>query len=122
MPERNQVFAAGPLLSVVLLAWCLSIALVAAGGPARDSRKGGQSNPTSPQSTAPAAAAQAASYAGEDTCLTCHEDRAYTGTRHGLKALARSPAATHGCESCHGPGKAHVDAGGDPATIVNPAK
>lgn len=28
------------------------------------------------------------------------------------------PAATHGCESCHGPGEAHVDAGGDPTKLV----
>jgi DmsE family decaheme c-type cytochrome len=60
-------------------------------------------------------------YVGEATCLTCHEDRAYASTRHGLKAIATSPAATHGCESCHGPGKAHVDAGGDPALIVRPS-
>ena len=55
-------------------------------------------------------------------CLVCHEGRAYNGTRHALKALPRSPAATHGCESCHGPGKAHAESGGDTALIVNPAK
>ena len=57
-------------------------------------------------------------YVGEDTCITCHEGQKYTGTAHGLKSNSRTPAATHGCESCHGPGKAHVDAGGDATKIV----
>jgi DmsE family decaheme c-type cytochrome len=59
-----------------------------------------------------------AQYVGESTCLMCHEDQKYTGTAHGLKSNSRTPAATHGCESCHGPGKAHVDAGGDNTKIV----
>jgi DmsE family decaheme c-type cytochrome len=58
-------------------------------------------------------------YVGEDTCLTCHEGQNYKGTAHALKSNVRTPAATHGCESCHGPGKAHVDGGGDKAKIVN---
>jgi len=62
-----------------------------------------------------------AQYVGETTCLTCH-DQKYEGTAHAVKANARTPAATHGCESCHGPGKAHVDGGGDPTKIVNLAK
>jgi DmsE family decaheme c-type cytochrome len=65
--------------------------------------------------------ANPADYVGETTCLTCHEDQKYAGTAHGLKTNNRTPAATHGCESCHGPGKAHVDAGGDPANIIRPA-
>jgi DmsE family decaheme c-type cytochrome len=52
-----------------------------------------------------------ADYAGEATCLTCHEDHAYKGTAHGLAFNARTPAATLGCESCHGPGKAHAESG-----------
>ena len=66
------------------------------------------------------AAAQAADYVGEDTCLTCHETQSYKGTAHALKLNARTPASTHGCESCHGPGKAHVDGGGDKTKIVSP--
>jgi DmsE family decaheme c-type cytochrome len=67
-----------------------------------------------------AASAQASGYVGEDTCLTCHEQQSYKGTAHAFKADAKTPAATHGCESCHGPGQAHVEGGGDKTKIVNP--
>jgi DmsE family decaheme c-type cytochrome len=66
-----------------------------------------------------AAAVQAGDYVGQDTCLTCHEDRNYKGTLHALTSNPKSPASTHGCESCHGPGKAHAEAGGDTTKIVN---
>jgi DmsE family decaheme c-type cytochrome len=64
----------------------------------------------------------AGNYVGEDTCLTCHEDQSYKGTLHALKTNLKTPAANQGCESCHGPGKAHVDGGGDKTKIVNPKK
>ncbi len=64
----------------------------------------------------------AADYVGEDTCLQCHEDQAYKGTVHALKTNPKSPAAAKGCESCHGPGKAHVEAGGDATKIASPKK
>jgi len=82
---------------------------------------------TVPAETTPAAAAvttgaqasaQASGYVGEETCLTCHEDKkAINGTPHGMTGDAKTPAATHGCESCHGPGQAHVDGGGDKTKI-----
>jgi DmsE family decaheme c-type cytochrome len=52
-----------------------------------------------------------AQYAGEATCLTCHEDQKYDGTAHSVSFNARTPAADKGCESCHGPGKAHAESG-----------
>jgi DmsE family decaheme c-type cytochrome len=70
-----------------------------------------------PQATATKAAGD---YVGEATCVMCH-DQSYKGTKHALMLNERTPAATHGCESCHGPGKAHADSG-DPALIRNPKK
>ena len=70
-----------------------------------------------PAQDAPAAA-PAGDYAGEETCLGCHEDQSYKGTTHGLAFKARTPAATQGCESCHGPGRAHAESG-DPALILS---
>jgi DmsE family decaheme c-type cytochrome len=53
----------------------------------------------------PAGGAQPpAGYAGEQACLTCHKDQ--TKGDH-----------ARGCESCHGPGQAHVESGGDKTTI-----
>lgn len=56
-------------------------------------------------------AAPPAGYAGSDTCATCHttHDTGLKSSAHGKTANPRSPAATLGCESCHGPGQAHVD-------------
>ncbi len=70
------------------------------------------------QVAAPAPAQGTSPYVGQDTCLTCHEDQKYDGTAHAFAANERTPAATHGCESCHGPGKAHVDGDGDATKII----
>ena len=79
------------------------------------------SKPTTPKppATEPPAAeppatqppALPAGYAGSDTCVLCHTDQeaSLKGTQHGRAKNPRSPAAAYGCESCHGPGQAHVD-------------
>src|SRR4249919_339455 len=49
-------------------------------------------------------------YVGSAACLTCHDqEEKLKGTPHWQAENPRSPMATHGCESCHGPGKAHID-------------
>ncbi len=65
----------------------------------------------------PAAAAQAADgYAGSDSCRGCHEevDQKFARTKMGRLFLKqpRNALERQACETCHGPGKAHVDAGG----------
>jgi len=59
-------------------------------------------------------------YVGSATCITCHQDqeRRFKSTAMGLAfAHPHSPDEAHGCEACHGPGRAHVEAGGSKDTI-----
>ncbi len=71
----------------------------------------------SPQTSAVLPGSTAGQYAEIDVCKTCHQeiwDKHFMGTPH--SALLKS--GEHGCQSCHGPGQAHVDAGGDPTKII----
>jgi DmsE family decaheme c-type cytochrome len=59
-----------------------------------------------------------ADYVGSDTCMTCHADVAnnFASNPHSRLALMHGGKGVT-CESCHGPGKAHVDSGGDATKI-----
>jgi DmsE family decaheme c-type cytochrome len=65
------------------------------------------------------AQSQAQGYVGAETCVTCHdsEGKSLSHTEHARAANPRTPMAAMGCESCHGPGKAHVDGDGDKSKI-----
>ena len=59
-------------------------------------------------------------YVGSETCKTCHQDvyNNFEKTIHfKLTQYTNRAPGDKGCESCHGPGKAHVDAGGDKTKI-----
>jgi DmsE family decaheme c-type cytochrome len=63
-------------------------------------------------------------YVGSDTCKTCHEDiyknfqhTAHFATTTDSKLDSEKGPGWHGCEACHGPGKEHVDGGGDKSKI-----
>jgi len=59
-------------------------------------------------------------YAGTETCAQCHDEIATTFQRtvHGAaKMPGRIPKPMWGCEGCHGPGRAHAEADGDPTKI-----
>src|SRR5262249_38016804 len=94
------------LAPLVLLPVCLVLRLTAQ-APAQ---------PATPQKSAPQ---QPATYVGQDTCIGCHdaEGKQIHGTSHGKSENPRSPAAAHGCESCHGPGSAHVEDPSKPGSI-----
>src|SRR5579864_2753516 len=68
---------------------------------------------------APVQPANASQYAGSGTCKGCHEDqfKNIDLTRHhqinALKTAAVGGQPDRVCEACHGPGRAHVDGGGD---------
>jgi DmsE family decaheme c-type cytochrome len=63
----------------------------------------------------------AADYAGSQACKTCHPDiwsTFYKNPHFKSLASGKESEENTGCESCHGPGKAHIDAKGGKATIV----
>jgi len=64
----------------------------------------------------------AGGFAGGDACKTCHADiwlNFYKNPHFKSVASADLPPSRTGCESCHGPGAAHVAAHGGKATIPN---
>lgn len=70
----------------------------------------------------PVAAKTDAGYVGTDVCKDCHEDqfKAYSHTAHAdLAKVSSWKNKVTGCESCHGPGQAHVEGGGDVTKIVS---
>ncbi len=64
-------------------------------------------------------------YVGSETCKTCHEDmpvkgffKSYEDSPHYVTLLDKKKGPEwHGCEACHGPGKEHVEGGGDKTKI-----
>jgi len=70
-----------------------------------------------------AAEPAASDFVGSDTCATCHQDvaKGFAGNPHNKIAEMHGKAGIS-CEGCHGPGKAHVEGGGDVSKILDPAK
>jgi len=68
----------------------------------------------------PQAASTDSDYVGSETCKACHEDNynSFAKTPHWKTTFdTRGGPSKQGCEACHGPGKAHVEGGGDKSKI-----
>jgi DmsE family decaheme c-type cytochrome len=106
-------------------AWLVAAASILFGASAAfaaaSGRVPGIQAPDRPAPQAAPAGAQAGGYAGDDTCATCHdaEAKALSRTLHGKAQNPRTPSAQNGraCETCHGPGQAHAESGGDTSKI-----
>ena len=81
------------------------------------------SKPAGIDSKAPPVAAanyNAEDYVGSESCKACHEEQfiQFGKTQHSRVANHDgAKGKMQGCESCHGPGKAHIEGGGDKAKI-----
>jgi DmsE family decaheme c-type cytochrome len=104
MSVKHPVFLAGACLWAAVL----TVRIIGASAPQSVTFQSTPPQKVTVQATSPA---QAPGYAGSDTCVMCHEaeDKSIKASKHGLSQNPRTPAAAHGCESCHGPGQAHVD-------------
>lgn len=102
---RRMLFAVPAALLLIALAGSL-----AAQSPGRSSQQA--------IATPAATPANPADYVGSDTCNTCHEDvvKGFASNPHTRLALEHGGKGVT-CESCHGPGKAHVEGGGDVTKI-----
>ena len=84
----------------------------------------GSSQSTKTAPTVPASLAKTADpsdYVGSDACKDCHEDqfKAFSRTSHaGLTNISGWKDKVTGCESCHGPGKKHIEEG-DPTKMIS---
>ena len=61
-------------------------------------------------------------YIGTEACAACHDPQfqLFDRTKHGkLHTVSSWKGKVVGCESCHGPGKDHMDAGGDKTKIIS---
>jgi predicted CXXCH cytochrome family protein len=101
---------------VMVGGWMLGIILWAATGSLSQSNKT-TDKPDAPQAAAPQTSDQ---YVGTETCRACHEDQFNNFSKTAHAKLEKEPSwknKVHGCEACHGPGRAHVEADGDKTKI-----
>ncbi len=100
MHSLSKAVIRGVVLAGLVAAWLSAAGTASASTPGKVALK---APPVQDQSE----------FAGSDTCLGCHEDKAASikGGAHARAFNPKTPASAQGCESCHGGGKAHAEAG-----------
>jgi DmsE family decaheme c-type cytochrome len=105
------------LILLVMTLGAAGIALAQSPSGADENKKQTAAVPSPPTHTA---TKPDGDYLGSDVCVTCHteQQKSFVHTIMGnAMAHPKSALDARGCESCHGPGKAHVEAGGGKDTI-----
>lgn len=78
----------------------------------------GKGSSSAPTKTGPVAGGKhstapvEASYVGAKTCLTCHASQTAAFEKTLMGKIGKTQKGKFDCENCHGPGSAHVKAGG----------
>lgn len=119
MPESVRRYLP---ISIPIVAGLALVSVLVVPGRAQQSRK---KSPSAHQSKTYERPTDASLYVGSEACKTCHEDmpspgfyKHYEDSPHFVTTLdTRRGPEWHGCEACHGPGKAHVEGGGDKTKI-----
>lgn len=100
------------LLLVLIWFFATAAAVFVQAQPRADSRQQDKQS----QATEPASS----DYVGAETCKQCHSEiyESWAKTPHWRTTLDTKGGPSHqGCEGCHGPGRAHVEGGGDKTKI-----
>jgi predicted CXXCH cytochrome family protein len=104
--------------SLLLVFICMAVAVYAR--PNARNGAAGKLRPAADQSKKYVRPSDPSLYAGSETCKTCHEEmyKNFETTPHFATTLdSKKGPEWHGCEACHGPGKEHVEGGGDKSKI-----
>jgi DmsE family decaheme c-type cytochrome len=114
-PNRLRLIAI--LIGAAFVCATAQIAFAAEQGSSVPAANGAVMNPSSNEKpAAPDAATDSSQYVGSEVCKTCHEEiyNNWGKSPHWKTTLnKRGGPSKQGCEGCHGPGKAHVEGGGD---------
>jgi DmsE family decaheme c-type cytochrome len=110
-------------LASFLLVW-LVIAFVPVAGSPQSQESSDKKKPMKQEGALYQRPTDPSLYVGSETCKQCHEDlyKNFETTPHFATTMegkleAHQGVDWQGCEACHGPGKEHVDGGGDKTKI-----